>query len=225
MKRIITVFFISIFLSCGVSFSQDYSLNSTKLNAHGSPGDFMLSTLVVNNASGSTITMHMQRIVKNLPANWTSCFCYPTCIGPLIDTLTFSIAPFSKDSIKPNYGTDPSTPGIGYITIRLYQEGFPNNIDTIAFSGNTLTSGINEDLLNAIAVFPNPVTDCLVVSNTSSAPISVTVFNSIGEIVAEKYFSNKKSLVSFSEFSEGYYFIQVQFNSSQVITKRILKSK
>ena len=221
MKILITTIFIFIF--CRIAFSQSYALNPTHLNVQGMPGDFMLSTLIVNNPSGAPITMHLKRIVKNLPANWTSCFCYPYCIAPFIDTLVFSISPFSSDSIKPNYGTD-SLPGIGYITIILYEEGFQNNLDTITFSGSTMASGINENFINSISVFPNPVTDYLIVSNTSSVPFSVSIFNSLGEMMGEKSYSGTKSVISFNGFPEGYYFIQARFDNGQVISKKIIKS-
>ena len=115
-------------------FSQDYSLDSTGVHAQGNPGDLFLATLIVTNNSGSDITLHLNRIVSNLPPGWTSCFCYPICIAPLIDTLTFTIPALGVDSIKPNFGTD-SIPGIGHITITLYQvgESVPSDMDTIFF--------------------------------------------------------------------------------------------
>src|SRR5262245_8728271 len=141
MKKLFCVVSASLLLITG-AFSQDYTLDSTRIHANGNPGDLFLASLIVTNNSNATITMHLQRIVKNLPANWTSCFCYPHCIAPWVDTLTFSIAPLSMDSIKPNFGTD-SIPGTGYITILLVQQGAESNLqDTIFFTGSTLSTGI-----------------------------------------------------------------------------------
>ncbi len=186
----------------------------------------MLSTLIVNNTSNSTISIHVERIVRNLPPNWTSCFCYPWCVAPFIDTLTFPIAPFSSDSIKPNYHTDPSIPGIGYVTITLYQVGFPNNIDTVAFSGSTLlASGIEEPLTTTIDIYPNPVTENLIVSNPSNTSCILRIYNAAGEMITEKGISDKKSVLGLRQLPEGYYTIQIHFKSGQIISKKIFKTQ
>ncbi len=226
MKKIYSLI-LTLFVVCGLS-AQSYTLSPTHLNVQGNPGDFMLSTLVVNNPSASQITIHMERIVKNLPANWTSCFCFPTCIAPFIDTLTFSIAAFSNDSIKPNYGTDPNTPGIGYITIKLYQEGFPNAIDTVYFSGSTLSaSGIDElSYASNFSAYPNPFNDLLTLRNNTTEDYSLSVYNSTGEIVFKKEnISGLIQTVDLSFLSEGIYFIKSEFASGKIVSNRIVKSK
>lgn len=226
LKKIYS-FILTLFVVCGLS-AQSYTLSPTHLNVQGNPGDFMLSTLVVNNPSASQITIHMERIVKNLPANWTSCFCFPTCIAPFIDTLTFSIAAYSNDSIKPNYGTDPNTPGIGYITIKLYQEGFPNAIDTVYFSGSTLsTSGVNEvSYASNFAAYPNPFNDVLTVCNKNMEDYTLSVYNSTGEIVFRKEnISAMNESVDLSFLCEGIYFVKSEFTSGKTVSNRIVKSK
>lgn len=226
LKKIYSFIFIAS-ISLNLS-AQDYILNPTNLNVQGNPGDFMLSTLIVNNTSANTITMHFERIVKNIPVNWSSCFCYPACLAPSIDTLTFSIAPFSSDSIKPNYNTDLSTPGIGYVTITLYQQGFPSSIDTIAFSGSTLSaSGINETAFSPnFTAYPNPFNTSLTIHNKSPESYTLSVFNSSNEIV---YF--KKSTSSLTEkhslgfLPDGIYVIKSEFVSGKMVSNKIIKSK
>ena len=213
MKILITTIFIFIF--CRIAFSQSYALNPTHLNVQGMPGDFMLSTLIVNNSSGAPITMHLKRIVKNLPPYWTSCFCFPDCIAPWIDTMTFVLPAGVTDSIEPNFGTD-SVPGIGYITITLYQEGFPNHIDTITFSGSTLPAGIISIVESGINIFPNPVSQILNISckNFSYAGL----FSMDGRNVLRI----QNSTVDVSALHDGIYFLKI-ISGSKIFTSKIIK--
>src|SRR5262245_14770620 len=118
MKKIFLIAFL-ISITGAKSFCQVYSLDSSRIHVQGNPGDLMLASLVITNNTSDSITILLSRIVKNLPPNWNSCYCYPECLAQDRDTFTFSIAPFSSDSIVPNFGTD-STPGIGYITTVLF---------------------------------------------------------------------------------------------------------
>jgi hypothetical protein len=193
----------------------------------GKPGDFLLSKLIVNNTSANTIYIRFERFVKNLPPNWNSCFCFPTCLAPFIDTFTFSIAPFSMDSIMPNYNTDPIMPGIGYITIKLNQVGYPNNVDTIAFSGSTMqTLGISDVSygLNYTS-YPNPFSNVLTIKNNNSESYMLSIYNSTGENVYRK--ENLSSLcetIDLSFLSDGVYFMKSEFISGKIISSKIVKS-
>lgn len=225
MKRYYSFFLTSV-LALQLS-AQDYTLNPSNLNVQGNPGDFMLSTLIVNNTSGNNITMHLKRIVKNLPTNWSSCFCYPKCLAPFIDTLTFNIAPFSMDSIKPNYGTD-SVPGIGYVTITLYQQGFSNNIDTIAFSGSTLsTSGVNDPVFSSkFTYYPNPFSNSLTIQNNNAELYALFLYNSTGGLVYRKESISSVSEKLDLEFLEcGIYYLKSEFASGKIISNKLVKSK
>lgn len=225
MRKIFTSLFLSVLL-CPDGFSQNHSLNPTRLDAHGNPGDLMLSTLVVNNTGSSAVTLHMKRIIKNLPPNWTSCFCYPFCIAPFIDTLSFTISPFSCDSIKPNYGTDSLVPGIGYITIILYEDGFPNNIDTVAFSGSTLPLGVSSEISeSSFSLFPNPCRDHFTVKNPGRENGKVSVYNVAGELQWMHTVNFAVNELDVSALPAGLYFIRIEFDSEKIITRKFLKQE
>ena len=196
--------------------SQDYNLIPVNPNAQGNPGDLFRASVHVQNTNGeSDIVMHLKRIVKNLPPYWTSCFCFPDCIAPWIDTMTFLLPAGVTDSIEPNFGTD-SVPGIGYITITLYQEGFPNHIDTITFSGSTLPAGIISIAESGINIFPNPVSQILNISckNFSSAEL----FSADGR----KVLRIQNSTVDVSALPDGIYFLQI-ISGSKTFTSKIIK--
>lgn len=225
MKKLFCI--VLIVLVTGTrTFSQDYTLDSTRIHSYGNPGELFLSALLITNNTGSSLTFHLNRIVKNLPANWTSCFCYPTCIAPWIDTLTFSIPPFGTDSIKPNYGTD-SIPGIGYITtVLLIQdlEGTFSPVDTIYFTGSTLSTGISDVKSQvSVNVYPNPVSDFLKITFATTAIAKISVANVLGQDIFSGEISDSQDiLLHTSEWRSGIYFITVQ-TGKIISTQKVCK--
>ncbi len=223
-------FYAGIFLFLSTAsriFSQDYSLDSTRIHAQGNTGDFFLAALVVHNTTGNDITLHFTRITNNIPSGWgASCFCYPTCIAPWIDTLTFLIPAFGSDSIKPNFSSN-SIPGIGFITIALHQQlgegSFPD--DTIYFSGSTLSTQIREINTKEINVYPNPVSDNLVAEfpNSSAVQQHLIIYNSMGEIVLKENFVGQKHSVNVSSLNTGIYLVKINANGAGTIRRQIVK--
>jgi len=220
MKKIFCVA-ILVFITGVKSFGQDYSLDSTRIHAQGNPGEMFHSALLVTNNTANPLTFHINRILKDLPPNWTSCFCYPICIAPWSDTLTFSIPPFGTDSIKPNFGTD-SVPGIGYITTVLYiqdLESFSPE-DTIYFTGSTLSTGISEIEERNIRIYPNPVSKELFIA--CKTLFSAELFSANGEKVLS--FISPDGLVKedVSQLSSGIYFLKI-ITGNKAVVKKIIK--
>lgn len=226
MKKSLLLLCIS--LAGHFCFSQSYTLSPTNLNVNGNPGDLMYATLVVNNTGANTISIHVERIARNLPPNWSTCFCFPFCVAPFIDTLTFTIQGYSSDSIKPSFLTDSLVPGIGYVSIRLFQLDYPNNPDTVSFSGSTLSSSsMNESTLAGnVTVFPNPFTHCLTVQNKNREAFSFSIYNSTGQVLFKKeQCSAFAEILDLSYLAEGIYFTRMEFLSGKVEVKRIVKTK
>ena len=74
MKKIITAHILCFSLFCGISFSQSYSLNFFKMNAQGNPKDFMVDSIIVKNTGTQDIIFFINRLAKNIPLGWESCF-------------------------------------------------------------------------------------------------------------------------------------------------------
>jgi hypothetical protein len=210
--------------TCLAGISQDYTLSPTNLDVSGNPGDFMLSTLIVNNPTSSEIMISFERIEKNLPPNWTSCFCFPDCIAPWIDTMTFVINPFSCDSIKPNYGTDLTVPGIGYITIILHQVGYESIVDTVHYSGSTLPAGTTEPVLSPVSVYPNPFAGKLFLDNSRHENFSVAIFDVTGQLVFSKeHLEADLEVLELDFLSPGVYFLRMEAIGKPGATIRLVR--
>lgn len=215
MKKIFCVT-VLVFIAGIKLFSQNYFFDSTRVHAQGNPGDLFLSAFVITNNTSGPLTFHLNRIVKDLPSNWYSCFCYPTCIAPWIDTLTFTIPPIGSDSIKPNYGTD-SVPGIGYITtVLLIQDGESfSPVDTIYFTGSTLSTSVNDIEETFGTIYPNPAEDFVeIIFPNFKAPFDVLIYNTLGKEVLKSRITSPHATFYIGALSPGVYFLRRDTNSS-----------
>lgn len=184
------LFLISIFLSLVTTSlkAQNYILNPYNLNVTGLPGDFLLSGLTVTNPNTTDIEIFISRIERTLPQGWTSCFCYPTCLAPWLDTLTWTIPAGTSVDISPNFQTT-LTPGIGIVRVELLNLTTGSAADTITFTGSTLASGINE-INSKIDIYPNPVADKIYIKNEQLEELEIiivdytgkTIYNATGDI-------------------------------------------
>ena len=226
MKYFCKLFFVLLVSSLGNDLkAQDYSIVPANLNAQSFPGDFFLAKARVQNTSGNTITIFMERIVKNLPPNWTSCFCYPFCIAPFRDTLSFHIAPHSVDSIMPNFGTD-SVPGLGTIVVKIYQVGNESVIDTITFTGSTLSNGIHSiPFASVFSVYPNPFYNTISLNNKNGQPSQVFIYNLSGEMVYQNENLNSSlEKIDLNFLQAGIYFLKIKLPGQEVETKKLVKT-
>lgn len=224
MKDLKTFLLLTIMFIACVAKAQDYTIIPTNLDVQGSPGDLMLSTALIQNNTSQNLTIYMKRIAKNIPSGWTSCFCYPTCIAPSIDSLTFTIPPNGTDSIKPNYGTD-SIPGFGTIVVTVTVSGHSSTVDTITFTGSTLPAGMSELSTNSFSVFPNPVNDVLCLRSENKGDATLRIYNSSGQRVKEEVIVLRyEQVIDVSQLESGIYFIQLLSREGISTTKKVYKS-
>src|SRR5688572_26277599 len=203
-KFIISFLLIYALLPDGLK-AQNYILNPYNLNVTGNPGDFLLSGLTVSNPNPVDITIFINRIEKNIPNGWTSCFCYPTCLAPWLDTLTWTIPAGSSVDISPNFQTT-SVPGFGTVRAELWNFTSGSAVDTITFTGSTLSSGMNE-IISEFKLYPNPVKNTLFVEHINHQPFNLYIFDSLGK---EVFFSDDNSkILSLAQLSNGYYAVRI----------------
>lgn len=203
--------------------SQDYSVIYTHPNSVGQPSQLFLSQVKVQNSSSEGIFMHFERIVNNLPGTWTSCFCYPFCVAPWIDTATFYVNGSSTDSIMPNFGTD-SIPAMATVTIVLYQMGYENMADTITFTGSTLPAGITPTEQERISVYPNPFVDQITIGTPANGS-TLTIRNCSGALIGSYQLSGEQNSFDLSFLSRGFYWAEITSELGERRVIQIVKSE
>ena len=216
MKKYLISFILFLGLHPVGLNAQNYILDPYNLDVTGMPGDFLLASLAVSNPGTADIVIFINRIVKNLPPGWTSCFCYPMCVAPLLDTLTWTIPAGTSVDISPNFQTT-ITPGFGIVRVELLNLTSGSVADTITFTGSTMSTGITE-IKKDIQIFPNPVNDKLFIESSDAFPITVSIFDSTGKLVYHS--DNNSREISFANFPDGNYNVRL-LNDGQVIEKTV----
>lgn len=216
---ILCLLFLTGIISTRVN-AQNYTLNPYNLNVTGTPGDFLLSGLTVSNPNAVDITIFINRIERTLPNGWTSCLCFPICLAPWIDTLSWTIPANSSVDISPNFQTTPN-PGFGTVRLEIANLTSGSSEDTITFTGNTLSSGIDE-IEAGLLLYPNPVSEQLFLEIPGEKPYRVIIFDLSGKQV---YLSEGNiKTISFRNILNGNYLMQLFFEGS-IISRKIIVSK
>jgi len=205
--------------------AQNISLDKSTYNETGQTGLVLTPILKIENISTDTVQIFLNRIYKNLPAGWTSCFCYMECQSPTLDVLLFKIAPGETADIGVSFHTD-SIEGIGYIHLSVEEVG-GNFKDTLYFSGSTLTSGINTiSQAKAFSYFPNPVKDQLTLASLSKDVNLVSLLTRDGKVLTKSTFRNdNKSHINFEGFPAGLYYIKIQYKSGKTELHPVVKNE
>ena len=89
---------------------------------------------------------------------------------------------------------------------------------------DTLLS-INETNINDLKIYPNPVNDILTIENIKKPINTILIINSLGQIVNRISPEQNSNFVniSFSNIPNGVYFINIMFENSKTISKKVIK--
>ena len=94
------------------------------------------------------------------------------------------------------------------------------------YSLNIMSSlSIEENVINTLTIFPNPVTDKLTIKTSdSNLPDSYKIYNTLGQVVKQQFITNNSDLtINTSNFSDGIYFIKI-FKESYSTTLQFIKN-
>jgi hypothetical protein len=96
---------------------------------------------------------------------------------------------------------------------------FENRFE-LRFTNDTL--GIDDDILSAIAVYPNPSTGIFTISLQADTKINIEVFDSIGREVLNKTNTHNHQ-IDLTDYSKGIYFVKISIEGKQLVKKIVLK--
>ena len=222
--KIFSLVFLIVFCP-SVILSQEYSISEDYMNATGEPGDLMLDTARVTNGSSSPITIYIVRVSVNLPPGWQTCFCYPTCAAPFIDSLEWTIPGYSTIDVCPGFFSDSTTPGFGIEWVKIYQQGYESAADTLTFTATTLMSDMPGDFSLQMKVYPNPASDLIFMEFAPASFSEISLISSSGETINRV----RQPLVSplrfqVKDFPEGVYFLVYTDKKGDFLFKKIILS-
>ncbi len=85
--------------------------------------------------------------------------------------------------------------------------------------------GLNDNFFQKINIYPNPVNNILYIDNYDLrfTNYDVQIIDITGKTVQQLKISNQQSSINVSHLLTGIYFLQLQNNSSTILTKKIIK--
>lgn len=132
---------------------------------------------------------------------------------------------------KFNYNNQPYpvTVKSGLAIVYFFADG-TNNAGgwDLDYEAHFTTNSVQDNQLNDLVIYPNPVTNVLVLASRSNdmEDIDVSILNSIGQIVQThsqtRVFGNYELQFDLSDVPAGIYFVQLK-TSQQIITRRFIK--
>jgi len=98
-------------------------------------------------------------------------------------------------------------------------------LDVTSYEYICFSTEINETIIVSVEIFPNPVTDHILVSTDAQAPARLEVLNITGQLVLDQNLYDKKTLINFSAFPSGIYLCKFYLNNETLVTRKIIKAQ
>jgi hypothetical protein len=86
--------------------------------------------------------------------------------------------------------------------------------------GNPPTSGLEDNVLNAVKMFPNPAKDYVRFSTNSNEDLDIQIFDMLGKAVLRV--DNVRNAVNVSELNSGLYFVQMTLGAQKSTKKLVI---
>lgn len=109
--------------------------------------------------------------------------------------------------------------------------GFSFNFDTqTSFSTNcnnpcSIGVGIEENNLSNLSIYPNPTQGNITIDlGESTSNLKTTLINSLGQVIETKNYSSTNFIEMNINAPKGLYFLQIETDKGNVITKKIFKN-
>lgn len=116
------------------------------------------------------------------------------------------------------------SPNTTFDKVNEWDEFTRDTVDNIGIV-DTATASINDELLQQIKVYPNPVNDhTIVIQNNSTFLIQeITIFNTNGNAVYTKSKDLENNSIKIKKLSSGIYFLKLKSNLGMITKKIIIK--
>ena len=124
-----------------------------------------------------------------------------------------------------NNGNSPyilsGNPANPTLNASMYLNGTPLNGTIYTFTKNG--SGINEQNDFSTQIFPNPVSNNLVINTKNNNVVNFKIINYLGQTLIEDKISNQHNVINMSSLTKGVYFLHLETLDHKVITKKLIK--
>mgnify|MGYP001609592041 CR=1 FL=1 len=184
---------------------------------------------LIKNTSAETKNYKVKRVdaASKLPTEHVTYFCWVQCYGPAVDEAPTSLelkAGETTDKFYHDIITD-SIPGSGYVTYYFYDVNNPADSThlTMAYKVyNSITAGISKNTLSALAIYPNPASTSIQISNITETGI-VEITDLTGRIIKSiATTANSNLQVDISDIAKGLYLARTRTAKGLSAASKIL---
>ena len=107
----------------------------------------------------------------------------------------------------------------GFYTVMLITSNACSS-DTSYYSFNVLITGTEESQGRIPEIYPNPVSDNLIVNVGASMINSIAIYDSYGQIVYESVMNTNYCLITTANFSDGIYSLAIRLNDGKTFSEK-----
>lgn len=230
MKKIILGICFNVLIAASMS-AQSLVMNEDSVWGYGLSNelDIVLDNMITSNL-GYFDSIRWERVVNDKPAAWSTLVCDPTtCWAAGVNTMGFDFDDGESGLLlvhfKPN-----NTPGYGIVDLLVW-----SYID----SANTAMHVIylcNVDqfnhvetkvIVNTVAIFPNPATTVLNLTNATSKSLAkVEIYNILGSVIKTFRFEKTNEIshqVDVINLQQGLYLLKAFTDDDEVIVSKTFK--
>ena len=179
------------------------------------------TTATIKNITGTSLDFTWERTEVSKTGIWEISTCDPTsCFGPKTTTAKFTLAANATGTMIID-GT-PTSAGIIKLKILLTAKGYPTQMYKVTFKTGT-TVGVNDAILNKIAIAPNPVQDNFRLVGFDPKINQLQIMDVMCKIVSS-FEASENTNYDISDLQKGAYFVNLlDANGSRLGSKKLVK--
>lgn len=175
--------------------------------AYGSAGETIYVTATLSNNSSAPVLIECERLVLDMPDEWTSSMCLDICLQPEEIYREVHLEPGESQLYTNYFYTVEGYPGLGKAGIRFRNSTNPNNkFNRTFWAEATGPVGLDEVEANDIRLWPNPATD--LVNITAARGSAMRVRSLSGEVVYETTLTDETSTLDLRLIRAGIYLVE-----------------
>lgn len=178
----------------------------------------------VTNTGNAKLDLVWVRVNVDIPNGWETAICDKRlCWGVETDTAYFSLEPAEEGEVYPHFYPNMIT-GKGCLTLKVYEEENPTNVDSLVYCAKIRPIGIDEVKLEDIKVYPNPAKTTMTISlpETISGG-TIEIYDMLGNKVIIDNVSGNETEVNVADLPVGKYVLRFIDQNGTAYNKRFQK--
>jgi hypothetical protein len=223
MKKYILTLIIALFVTAA---NAQFTFGPLTKSASGSASqDELVTYAYVKNTGAFNTTYVWYMIPKSFPGGWESAICDKnTCYDVTVTSATFDLAPGDSGTMQVHLYPH-NVAGTANVEVMVFEKNTDStNAPKGVYSFNTWAlSTKSVEKRNNVEIYPNPATTQLNITLETTKPITIEVYNVLGQLKMKHVHNGGTSTMDLNELPTGIYFLRYTNAAGQVISKQFKK--